>query len=73
MSLTEELHTGMGSAWNMLAANLASTATVMTNDAAPSSQVELHVDYVKVVSRAAVLPFEITDAARSEVRGCEPI
>ncbi|GAX82774.1 hypothetical protein CEUSTIGMA_g10200.t1 [Chlamydomonas eustigma] len=30
------------------------------------SQVELKVDYIRVVSRAVILPFEITDAARSE-------
>lgn len=34
----------------------------------PRTQVELKVNYIKVVSRAAVLPFEIVDAARSEVR-----
>ena len=31
-------------------------------------QVEIKVNYIKVISRASVLPFEIVDAARSEVR-----
>ncbi|KAG1671000.1 hypothetical protein FOA52_014242 [Chlamydomonas sp. UWO 241] len=30
------------------------------------TEVELHVNYIKVVSRSAILPFEIADAARSD-------
>lgn len=42
-------------------------------DGCSQSQVELQVDFIKVVSRATMLPFEITDAARGEeeVRAAE--
>lgn len=53
---------------------MADTVVGVREQVSPSScnwyhpQVELQVTGIRAVSRAAVLPFELVDAARSEVR-----